>query len=373
VNTDPQEFLKFDAALRANAPSGFVPHYIAITTNGKNPDWLAISKRAGSMCSRCRLPWDKIPTKNEDGELKIIRRCPSCKTKPSNWKLPHARLNTGECVLRLERGDNVGLAALDRDVLVILDGDDEKSYAELKENGTLLDKSRDRKGGHAFFFDATPSRIFKRTLNTTEDIGEIRSDNAYVLVAGSYVPSNSSEPNSGKYTVERDVPAKSLTSVDQVPTIYRLEYEKASPVQNKVVNTRKFEPREGLLFNLTFDDVLPAIKFHTSHPEHGSDSGINFSISEDRLTCTCWRHNCSFGVVQFLAMSHGDFRCQEVGKIHRSNVKCSAPWNAMVLSAYLQAVKNGLLSANDCPIGAAFEIARLRKELKRKSEEEASS
>jgi putative DNA primase/helicase len=106
IYTDYKEFMRFHSLLMATAPEGYQPFYFPLDKEGKDP-----------------LP--KISWKNNRKTFK-------------------------EACSLMRQGYNIGIAATDKDPLVIVDIDDKSQVPELKP--TLKIISRKRLGEHNFFF-----------------------------------------------------------------------------------------------------------------------------------------------------------------------------------------------------------------------------
>lgn len=177
MNTNPKEFIKFYNALMSNAPKDYVPWFFPVVTNDKYPDALSIWKLSQNHCLKCNVDWKKLPRGN-----KKIWLCPSCGASRSGWKEPHARMNYDQCIQRLKEGGNIGFSARANDPVVIIDKDDPSVEDLKKETLTLI--SRSRKGKHWIGWKGEDK--IKCNIPTREDVGEVRSNDQYIVAPGSF-------------------------------------------------------------------------------------------------------------------------------------------------------------------------------------------
>lgn len=173
------EFRKFHKLLMQAAPKGYTPYYFRCAANSKEP-----YLKAGS--------WLKNPLSFDEAR---------------DW---------------LRKGYNVGIAGLDEDPLVIIDIDDENvtDYKVLKT--TLTVRSASRKGVHLFYFEDVSGSI---PNIPTDDAGEIRANNQYVIATGSYVAGYSDNvENVGHYTIVVPKTAEKI-NLSEVPTVFLCDNE----------------------------------------------------------------------------------------------------------------------------------------------------
>ena len=348
-----QQFNLFHTYLMQNAPNDFIPWYFPITKNGKNPDAKAIMARGNS----------------------------------ASWHKKHARLSYEEAGARIKAGGNVGLSGRSSDLLVPCDADTEEIYNQFKPG--LKTKGRSRIGGHAWYFaDPKDKRL---PCNITTDQGEIRGYNQYILVPGCYVPCTKEElekkvkkkeitkkememaiadPALGYYTVEEKNIATTLT-FEELPAIYKetqLENERLE-VEQKVRPKQEYKPKQGngrqsALFSLQITDLVNSQSYSSrfSHPIHDSDTGQNFSISNN--LGHCWRHLVSLNALQFLVVKSGYMTCEQAGTGHKQGGGVSQVTgdNGAIFYAWLEAKKIGVIPQNDpIPLKAMWFIVTKHK------------
>jgi putative DNA primase/helicase len=346
MNTNPQELKIFYECLMQEAPHDYTPWFFPVKRNDKDPDAISIAQRAGNMSPCCNAKWMKV--KREKFNKTICEKCGQGK---GSWKAPWARLTINEAMIRLSLEGNIGIAARANDPLTITDIDDPNTPTIKKE--TLTTKSRKRTGGHWFGF-AGDAKI--KCNIPTETNGEHRSRDQYVVAPGSYVPVSEEQLKlipeeekslAGKYTVDKKV-KPAILFFEDLPTIFTDTKEKiyppppidkkGKPVFNEYCKTTN-------LFKLKISDIVHNHSPRFAHPLHGSDTGANFSISDDGAIATCWRHGVTINAAQFLAIKSGKFDCSEIGKQHGGASKKMS--DKAIFWAWHQAKKDGLLSSSD--------------------------
>ena len=341
-----KEYLKFNKQLMANAPDPYVPHYFPVMPKGKNPNWREIKKRA---------PKDAVA--------------------PYSWKAKHARLSVEEAVELIKRGGNVGIAGTATDPLVIIDGDNPKTWNALKLS--LKNRSRSRVGGHGFYFEEG-----RKICNIpTDTCGEVRCRWQYVLTAGSYVPCTEKDlqklldegeitseeketalkdPALGFYTVENNLSPVPIT-FEELPKVFRQAHSKTIAENKRVaaikIHAVKPTGKHSALFDLKIENIVHTTNAREAHPLHPSDTGQNFSIKGG--LAHCWRHDVSLNALQFLVVKSGFMDCAEAGTGHKGgNASAVIGNNGAVFHAWLQAKKDGLIPENDpIPVRAMQYIA----------------
>jgi len=312
IKTKPEEFKVFHNLLMTTAPKGYMPWYFPINYEDKDPDGLAIYKKA---------PKD-------------------FKGKKGGWLNDWARLSYEEALQRLEQGFNVGIGARKEDDLILIDIDNWKFKEQMPE--TLTIKSRSRSGLHGFCF---AKKGFKKFNLPTDDYGELRCVDQYVVASGSYVPTTeikvNEELNSGHineeekniilndkllgiYSVEKELTPIEIEYKD-LPQIFREYYEK-NKISEEVEEEKNNNEYKGInkdkIFDLTFYDILGQNYIDSDripHPLHESDTGSNFSLSKDGKLAHCWRHNVSLTPYQFLVVASGHMTCLEAGNGHKNS------------------------------------------------------
>lgn len=357
MKTSPSEFNNFNALLTSNAPKGYTPWYFPVSAGGKDPDGIEISKRA--------------PTKYVG--------------KRGSWKAEHAKLTYEEAMQRLTKGGNVGIAGTSTDKLVICDIDNEKYVKQLPSS--LIITSRKRYGKHGFYW----AEDKESKQNITTDDGELRSDFEYVVAAGSYsevtdeelkkvveagkvsaktVEEVKKDEKLGVYTVEIAMPPAKITYAE-LPQIYRNADAKRqqSPIKgreetskNRFINNKPLDlTGASALFKLTLANVLPKYEQdeRLPHPLHESETGKNFSVSQDGNLGHCWRHLVSLNAIQFLCVKTKYATCNEAGTPHGGKYSSQLKRDkGSIFHAWQQAKHDGLIPEDDkIPTAAIWYVA----------------
>ena len=377
LKTHPDEFVRFDAKLMRGAKLlelDYTPFYFPVLPNSKDPDTLALWKRAPNKSHCCDAPWIK--------EKKWV--CSKCKiTSQGSWKNPSARLTRDEALARLKAGGNVGIAARSYDPLVIMDIDTKRYIAQMPVN-TLTTISRTRLGLHGFGFNLKGDMKFNMPTDT---FGEIRSCDEYVVCAGSYVPTTRdnlqkkvdegsidpsdvdvilTDPLCGVYSVRDETPVRLLTP-DELPfffkerkkTVEKEANERPAGVRAECKGTLHIpDGKKHPLHSITFREILGGWNDRMPHPLHDSTTGTNFAVSTEYLAI-CWRHCVSLTPVQYLAVKAGWCSCDEAGNAIRHSKagksKVTGNYDAY-LAAFRQAVKDGILSSDCTPPKRHLEV-----------------
>jgi hypothetical protein len=315
-----QEFRRFTDRLLGSAPLGYIPHFFRCSPNSKTP-----ALEFGSWSSiRNRLTIEQA----------------------ENW---------------MEEGGNIGIAGMPYDPLTIVDQDHGLLNWNIK---TLRTRSRSRVGLHNYCFSADP----KIPNIPTDHAGEVRSQGQYVIAPGSYVPTDpdgvppEDRGNTGYYTIEEDLPVAWIT-YDDLPEVFREAHEKQAIEQpTEAPRTVKPTGRHSAVFDVTARDVVIRNGKPTAPNKrwgsifHDSDTEQNMSLSTEGLL-HCWRHNCTFGGLQALAVLSGRFTCLEVGTPHRGGRRTLS--DEAIFHAWLYAKKHGYIKEDDpCPTRALAYIAK---------------
>jgi len=344
IKTKPEEFLEFNKLLMENAPKGYIPWYFPVIKNNKAPDGLAIAKRSPKVYEG----------------------------KAGNWKAEWSRLTFDEAYQRLKKGYNVGISARANDELVIIDIDNWKLRKYMPK--TLITKSRKRCGFHCFCWKK--GNEIKVNI-PTDNNGEVRSCDQYVVAAGSYCETSNKEidkedltnelkdiikndKNLGCYTVHNKINPISL-SFDELPYFFKerkLEEKQKPKMLSKPINYSK---HKSALYNLSISDIIsisPGTR--EPHPLHSSDTGMNFSISGE--LAHCWRHLVSLNAIQFLVVKSGYMSCDKAGTSHKGGISFMTGDEGAIFYAWLEAKKCNLIPKEDrVPIKAMKYIAKKHK------------
>lgn len=360
ASTDYLEFEKFHKLLMSNAPEGFVPWYFPVEAKGKNPDGIAIYKRAGKISSCCNSEWVKV-------QRGTITRtvCEKCGQGWGSWKAPHARLSFDEVVERLKQRGNIGIASRDGQPLVIYDRD----AVHVKDKVfTLTDKSRSRIGGHSYCWRNKDDESLN--TNITPNEGEVRSCDQFVVAPGSYVPVGENEEHVddgfvGRYTVENETSPVTITFND-LPNVFLEHVKKAEENMKRIASLpkRTIKPtgKHSVLFDLKIEDVVGvnSSSDRFAHPLHGSPkTNANFSVSDN--LAHCWRHLVSLNPLQFLTVKAGYLNCEEAGSGHKKSKAGASNVigdDGAIFWAWRQAKLDGIIPQDDpVPVRALKYIA----------------
>jgi len=236
---------------------------------------------------------------------------------------------------------------------------------------TLTTRSRSRTGIHGFYFTKNKENI---PNIPTDDDGEVRCCNQYVVCAGSYVPT---DPNTvpveyrdtaGYYTVE-DRQAPAWITFDELPEVFRKKVEKNQ--QAKTPKPRIWKPihtnkKHSALFDIEARDVVSREGGELNPTKrwsclfHDSKTESNMSLSQKGLL-QCWRHNVSHNGLQALVVLSGYMSCEQAGSPHRgSGASPSAVSgdDGAIFHAWLYAKNNGYIPLDDpIPVRAMHYIA----------------
>ena len=341
IYTDPGEFKLFHSLLMADAPEGFQPFYFPLEKNGKDP------------------------------------------LKGNSWKAN--RKTFQEAYNLLEKGFNIGIAATEKDPLVIVDIDDLTQVKDPKP--TLMNNSRKRVGRHCFYFtdDPVARTVFDNSSKqniATEEAGEVRAVWQYVVAAGSYVPCapeelelipESDKINAGKYSVMAERSVQSVT-YDELPEVYKicLQNKRAVDISNRQRKNAKPRPQDkdsknkSALWSLDIHDVT-GLKDDATHrfpsPFHGSKTYKDTSVSNDMLHC--WRHSVSHNAFTYMAIEAGISNCSGAGFGHNgsgsSDVDTSDP--KTIYALWVHAKQKGYIPDSDPMPSAAMVYYAVQEKL----------
>lgn len=367
-----EQFKKFYDALIIKAPKGYKPWFIPVTKDNKAIDGRVVYRKAPNP-SCCGVEWKTIRRANST--TKTI--CKSCGRTRGSWKQPWACLNFQEAVELIKQGYNIGLVARKGDPLIIIDIDN-FSYAGFLPD-TLISKSRKRCGLHGFYWHKGNKEI---SNIPTEDNGEVRCQDQYVLVPGSYVPTTKEEIEKefteghitekqkeqilqdellGFYTIDTEKNPRKI-SLEELPAFFLEEKEKQDNAPKIKSDAIKPSGKYSALFDLTIKNIISIDNDkRVGHPLHASDTSANFSVSSDDPNIShCWRHNVSLNALQFLVVKSGYMDCVSAGTGHKgTNPSAIVGDYGAIFHAWMQAKKDGFLPEYDpIPVKALIYIAR---------------
>jgi hypothetical protein len=143
------------------------------------------------------------------------------------------------------------------------------------------------------------------------NIGHLKGYGGYAVGPGSYHPSG------GRYTVENEPDELPFIPFSDVLDHFK-EYRKET-LSPPIVHTSGRIHDAGI--DIPIDRVwMPINPVHRgaheiqgSHPVHGSDSGMNFSINTRDNVWHCWRCDTGGGVASAIAIVHGLIDCSDAG------------------------------------------------------------
>ncbi len=375
MNPNINQFKSFIQLLTKQAPKGYEPWLFPVARSGKNPEGRLIYARA-PIKSCCGVEWVRK-------DNKIV--CAKCEEKKGSWLQSWARLTPQEAIELILQGYNIGIAGRSYDPLTIIDIDTPK-YTNLLVN-TLIVKSRSRLGLHGFYWNYPNEE--KISNIPTENYGEIRSQDMYVLAAGSYVPTTEEELSKkvtageiteqqkaellkdthlGYYTVEGAMAPQYIT-YEQLPQIFldavqKPKEEKRAELLNETVFA---SGKHSALFDLTIKDLV-SVKAddRVGHPLHASDTSANFSIDSSKPDLAhCWRHSVSLNALQFLVVKSGYMGCAAAGTGHKNSGAGSSQVtndDGAIFHGWLQAKKDKVIPEDDpLPVRGMYYIAKHHK------------
>ena len=310
------EFSRFYNLLMSSASSSYIPHLFALEQKNKDP----LSTR----------PWSAI----------------------------NSRLSFNEAVRFMEFGYNIGIAAMD-DELVLVDVDDMNAIPESDIKPTLSVITRSRVGTHNYYF--TEDKHCK--INIPTSFGEVRSCNQYLVCPGSFVSTDVAtvpkghESQCGYYTIHNPVAPSSIT-FNEFPKVFRAHVEAIKNMPPRSPNPPTKFRSKSALFDITISDVVsyPKNKARFASVFHGSVSGSNTAISGNLLHC--WRHLVSHTPLQALSVMAGLYTCQEAGETHTNGGSGHSMLDIRdgetMYKLWDYARRNGYIPSNDLPPSSAM-------------------
>ncbi len=287
-----------------------------------------------------------------------------------SWVAPGSQMPFKYAIKWLEHGGNIGIAGRSFDALVNIDLDGDDVIKSVLPP-TLTTRSRSRTGIHGFYFTENKDEI--PNIPTSEQ-GEVRSQDQYVVAAGSYVPVNNPEAipveyrtRIGYYTVEDSQPPAWIT-YDDLPKFFRDHNESRKNRENKEIST--FDPiasggKHSALYDITAQDVVIRQGGEINSMKrwgsifHDSDTEQNMSFSSQGLL-QCWRHGVSHNGLTSLVVLSGYLNCEEAGTPHKGR------GNSLVIGddgaifyAWLYAKQHNYIPIDDAiPVRALNYIAK---------------
>jgi len=289
---DVDEFKKFHDLLMMNAPEGYVPHYIRLKSDGKDP---------------------------------VLGK---------GWKTKEGRLAVEDACEWLKKNGNIGIAAMESDTLVIEDIDDQTRTEWSTLKSTLTSQTARVMGKHLFYFEPFSGMI--PNVPTSDESGEIRANNQYVVAPGSYVSEYEEEEpqldGMGQYKVCIKKPCSMINSVDELAPVFieQMEKNKKARLEQERKKAKREQLKKGaiksdasvsMLFTINIHDVIAGLPGdpYERFPSlfHGSRTGENTSVSGELLHC--WRDHVSLNAIQALTVLSGFYTCEEAGSAHKDS------------------------------------------------------
>jgi putative DNA primase/helicase len=280
------------------------------------------------------------------------------------WKHRDSQLSFKHAYRHMMCGMNIGVAGTEHDMLVIIDIDDETNVPDKTIKPTLSSRSRSRIGTHHFYF--ATGKDAKVNI-PSDELGEIRSFNQYVVAPGSFVPCSDEElskvpshdiENVGKYSLERRTLAQDI-SYHEFPFAFReqIRIKKQKQAEKEVLRSKRSTPKpsttqpKSMLYSLTITDIVGNHPDRERFPSlfHGSKTGSNTSISENKIHC--YRHNVSLTPLRALAVLAEIDTCMNagVGHAHSNAGDSTIDLNdgRTIFELWSYAKQIGILSADD--------------------------
>ena len=317
---DVEELTKFHRCLMKSAPKGYKPHYFKLVRHGKTP---------------------------------LLNR---------SWK-KDAPLNFNYAAKWMMKGNNVGIGAMEWDRLVLPDLDGKDASKTMFKIPTLTVQTRSG-GYHGYYYAKDKAEI---PNIATDDQGEVRAQNQYVVAPGSYVPPE--EKGTGFYTVVDALPPAWITFND-LPQIFKDQYAKAMESAKKNKEKRKDQPKKistgkhSALFDITAYDVVLREGGDVNSSKrwgslfHDSKTEANMSLSQDGKFAHCWRHSRAHNGLSCLAVKSGVITCESAGMPHHNSVGGNGVGDAEIFAAWMYAKKENYIADDDpIPVRALNHIA----------------
>ena len=292
-----------------------------------------------------------------------------------SWKNPKAWLNVTQAAEWMKEGGNVGIAAMVGDPLINVDIDSIEVTPIDLVKPTLMATTRSREGVHAWYFGENIPNI------STENAGEVRANNQYVVAPGSYVTTDpdavpeGERENAGYYTLLRRQDVATLKFYE-LPPVFITQYKKNKEAteemkKRKPREHRPFAPGErkgkmSAVYKVKATDIIwkegGETKSSARFPSlfHNSRTGKNSNIS-NRGLYQCWRHEVSLNGLQCLVVMSGYMTCDEAGTPHKMSGSGPSRMigdNGAIFNAWKIAKERGYIPHDDpVPIRAMIHIA----------------
>jgi len=287
-----------------------------------------------------------------------------------SWIAPGSKMSFKYALKWMETGGNIGIAGRSFDGLVNIDLDGENVKKSILPP-TLTTRSRSRTGIHGFYYTENKDEI---PNIPTSDQGEVRSQDQYVVAAGSYVPVDNVDgipeqwrERAGYYTVEDAQPPAWITYQD-LPEIFRTHNEERKTRETRKTTT--FNPvtsggKHSALYTITAQDIVTREGGEINSMKrwgsifHDSDTEQNMSFSSQGLL-QCWRHGVSHNGLTSLVVLSGFMTCEQAGTPHKGGGQSLVVGNdEALLHAWIHAKNHNYIPENDpVPVRALHHIAK---------------
>ncbi len=210
----------------------------------------------------------------------------------------------------LEAGGNYGVVAGDH-VIIECDTSELEAIIEGELSPTFTQRSPGHHSKH-FFFNGTSKTIplFDKSKPKGKDnVGHVKSGPSYVVGPGSV------HPNGGRYEVVDNRPIGRVTDEQVHKVLAQYVAQRALAVER--TEARKQHAPGPDSFNIL--DLVTGLplkqmgngQLQGSHPIHGSETGMNFSVNPVENVWHCFRCNSGGGPYHLLAVLRGVIDCQK--------------------------------------------------------------
>jgi len=236
------------------------------------------------------------------------------KAMENGWLEKRYEANDVELTTWLENGGNYGIVC--NEGLHAIDLDDKPLQEKFEQNiETLTVKTgRTPEGRHYFIrSDCTENGII--FSDSKENLGNIQVKNKYVVGAGCWHHCGK------KYEVIKAVAIAWITK-KQLQEIFgdhlawskqRVSEEQAQ-IEMDDMKKFGFDIPIADVINLATLKQIGENEFQGSHPLHGSQTGINFTVNTRKNCWHCFRCNSGGGALNWIAVKHKIIECHEAQK-----------------------------------------------------------
>ena len=252
----------------------------------------------------------------------------------------------------MQQGGNIGIGAMDWNFIFFTDLDGKDASKTMFKIPTLTVETRSG-GFHGYYVTKNKAEIPNLATN---DQGEVRSQNQYVVAPGSYVPPEGK--GTGYYRVVEARPLAWVTFND-LPEIFIEQYKKSKQQElERNISREPAKPRQSngkcsAVFDVTAEDVLRRELGTKKSSErwgsifHDSDTEANMSISREGKYLHCWRHSRALNGLACLAVKSGVITCENAGSPHTGSVGGNGIGDYEIFHAWVYAKQNNYIPADD--------------------------